>query len=299
MRLFALGDILLRAPDAPVATAAVETVVPAGPLTVAPAEAPAVVEAAPAAPGVEAAPSAPAAEAAAIAPQEIRISEGLLAGAPSRADLKAALVPPNGSPAPADGGAAALGAAPAKDAPVEPQPQAKKPTSYDAFKAPAGAALIDEYVKRFTDTLSAGDDPVSQEKAQKLIDLHFELKKLAVAEKERESRVYWAGLQDKWREEVRTDPKLGKSLEYNLAVAKAVIEDYAASKADEAAIWQQMAANGFHNFPPFIRFLHKLGSPDVLNVFEDSIVPAAAPIGNAVKTRAERWYSGNGNQAAP
>lgn len=227
-------------------------------------------------------------------------AQGLLAGAKSVAEIKAApavAAPAPSLPAPAEGGEPVVGAAPAKPAPVEPQPKAKEPTSYQEFKLPKGVTAVSpDGIKRFTDILNSDPEnsQTSQKVAQALFELHATEVVRHVDDQKRGDRAFWTNLNEGWMKECREDPVLSKSLEYNLAIGKAVIEQYSRSPKDAAAILQQIVLNGMTNFPPFLRLMHNLGSSEVLNVLEDGIVPPLAPVNAAVRSRADKWYGANG-----
>jgi hypothetical protein len=309
----------LRAPDgvgsgggAPVVVAEPAlTVALAGPLTVDPA--PQAADAAPVAaePVAAAAPVAEpaAAPAPAAAAQPVLESElSLISGAKGKDALKAAPLAVD-LPAPADGApvstadpaaaAEPVGAAPADKAKVEPQPLAAK--QYAAFKIPAGVTATEEGIKEFTDILNS--DPaarVSQETAQKLFDKHVSEVQRAVAEARKEPRDYWRKLIDGWKTELRNDRRIGGSrLETSLLTARRLIERYAATQQDADGIFALLTANGMGNFLPFVRLLERIGSPSVLNVIEDSIVPATAPTSSAALSRAAKWYQDSQPKGAP
>lgn len=300
MRLFRSFE-LLRAPEGeggatpPVVTIVAETapIVAVAPLTVDPAPTNAGVEGGVAAPpAVEAAvvPAAPAAGAElAVGP-----SEGLLSGAKSITEIKAApAAPADSSPAPVEGGTPAPDAVPAKPAEkVEPQPL--PPIAYEAFTIPKGAESLDSAkMKAFTDLLASDPESrVSQKLAQALLQMHtdqvVEQIKLQEQTLVQARDKYWANQNAAWQKEVREDPKLRNRLEYNLAVAKTAILQESASEKDAEAILQHMILNGFTNFPPFIRMMVNIG--EKLNVMEDDIVAPTAPVSGATKSRADKWY---------
>ena len=276
------GSGALTAPAEPAPAIAI------APLTVDPAaSAPPAAEPAPA-PAAAAAPP----EAAPAAAPVSEIPPGLLDLALSKEDAKAHLLALD-TPAPAQGApisgepapiAADAGAVPATKGTVEAQPL--PPKTYEPFKLPSGYSQSAEGLKQFTDII--GPERVSQEAAQKLVDLAIAEMARAVEADRAERAKYWPALNEKWMADTRK--RFGNRLLTALSGAKAVIEDYAVSKEDAAAIIQHMQANGMQNFAPLLAFLDRLASPEVLNVFENSIVPAHAPVTNAKKTITERWY---------
>ena len=297
---------LLRAPEgegAPAVTTIVAepaVIVPIAPLTVDPGSG-AVADLAPADPAIVAEPVVAAAAPAAPAPgAELTVAPtpGLLSSAKTLAEIKAAPpAPAVSSPAPAEGGDPALGAVPAKPAEkVEPQP--KPPIAYEAFKLPQGVEATDPVrIKAFTDILASDPEArVSQKMAQALFDLHVGEVQRQVAEREAlliaARDKYWADKNAQWQQEVRNDPKLRNRLEYNLAVGKTVILQESVSQKDANAILEAMIANGFTNFPPFIRMMVNIG--EKLNVMEDGIVAPTAPVNGATRSRAEKWYETDG-----
>ena len=78
-------------------------------------------------------------------------------------------------------------------------------------------------------------------------------------------------------------------------LGKALIETYAPPE-DRALIFQQLDLNGMSDFPPYLRFVDKVGQ--ALNVFEDGIVTPAAPPPQPKNGRG--WYdkSPTANQRA-
>jgi hypothetical protein len=282
---------VLRSPEgvgsgAPVAVADPAPAIAIAPLAVDPAPAAAAEQRAePAAP-------APAEEAAPAVAPIAEIPPGLLSQALSRAELKALAqdtpapaqgAPISGDPAPIAADAGAVPATQGKVAEARPLP----PKTYAPFKLPDGYTQTAEGLKQFTDII--GPEQVSQDAAQKLMDLAIAEMARAVERDRVEQGKFWPAMNEKWIAETRK--YFGKRLLTALTGAKALIEQYAASPEDARAMIDHMKANGMENFLPFLRFLDKLASPEVLNVLdENQFVAAHAAPQDRPQTVEERWY---------
>jgi hypothetical protein len=187
------------------------------------------------------------------------------------------------------------GAANAATAQVEERPAQVElePVTYTDFTLPDGIQLSDDTaLKEFKEVV--GNHRLSQDDAQKLVDLHLQDIQRVQADAVKRQNDHWRALNDGWKSELRNDPELGGNrVTTTLSIAKAVIEEFGGSKEQQAELMAHIENNGMGNYPGFIRMLHNMGK--ALNVFEDNIVPAHSSVNaSSTKSRAERWYGNNG-----
>lgn len=207
---------------------------------------------------------------------------------------------------PAQAGDESKAAEPAKEAAKEPSAETSagdakaadaasdvkppEPIKYDAFKVPDQVKLEDDRVKAFTDIV--GPAQVNQETAQKLIDLYVAEMQQAADRASQAQRDYWTSQIDTWKTEIRKDAEIGGNrLETSLSIAKAVIEEYGGTQEQKAELWRHISdqGNGMGSYPGFVRLMHNIGR--AMNVFEDSIVPAAsAPVARSKEPGQRGWY---------
>ncbi len=189
------------------------------------------------------------------------------------------------------------GAAPAKegeDAAKAAEGEAPKPEpiTFEPFTAPEGLKLKDEAVKNFTEIL--GDANLSpQERGQKLVDMYAAEVKSVHDDYAQRQLDTWRQLNDSWKEELRSDPEIGGNrVNTTLSIAKAVIEEFGGSKEQQAQLLAHVDNNGMGNYAGFVRLLHNIGA--AMNVLEDKIIAAPSSSPGGTKSKAERWYGGNG-----
>jgi hypothetical protein len=104
-------------------------------------------------------------------------------------------------------------------------------------------------------------------------------------------RKVWNDLNSKWQSETRNAPDIGgPRLERSLATAKALIEEYGGSKAQQSELMRHIQNNGMGNYAGFIRLLANIGNK--LNVFEDFSV--GAPSSPAQSHGGQRGAPGSG-----
>jgi hypothetical protein len=275
---------------------------------------------APAAPAADAAAAAPAAETPAAkaepaehTPSLIEAAKGKEAAAdgavkpagaapetPAKAGTESApAAEPAKSGEPAKDPSADTGAEKPKAGDAAPEVKPPEPLKYEAFKLPGEVKLDEERLKAFTDIV--GPNQVKQEAAQQLIDLHTGEIQRTFQAAEKAQRDYWTTQIDKWKTQTRSDSEIGGNrLETSLSIAKAVVEEYGGSKEQQAEFWRHISetqGNGMGNYLGFLRLLHNIGR--ALNVFEDSIVPAAsAPAVRSKEPGQRGWYGPPGERRA-
>ncbi|WP_106354939.1 hypothetical protein [Paraburkholderia fungorum] len=165
--------------------------------------------------------------------------------------------------APKDGGATAAAAAAAgtestegtdgTGKPKEPESGAEKPpVEYTDFKLPEGVQADEKLLSGFKS--AAQEAGLTQDQAQKLIDMHSD----AVKQAADASTQLWYDTQKQWQEAVMKDPEIGgKNFEpMKETVAKAI--DLIGGD-DAAKIRHAFDYTGAGNNPEVIRFLYRLG----------------------------------------
>jgi len=171
---------------------------------------------------------------------------------------------------------------PAKEATATEPPAIK----YEPFKVPDGIKLDDKKVEAFTGLLN--DAKLSpQDRAQKLVDLYTENVQAMAQELRQEQRTVWNKLNDTWKTDTRKE--LGNHYETDLAMAKAVIEEFGGTAEQKREYMAHLSNNGMGNFIGHIRLLRNIGK--ALNVFEDNTVPANPTAPRMPKSPGNRgWY---------
>ena len=123
------------------------------------------------------------------------------------------------------------------------------PEEYEAFVIPEGQAVDEDKLSAFTE--AAKDAKLSQENAQKFVDLYAN----AVKEAGDEHVKAWADIQAKWVNDAKEDAEIGgDKFQETIVTAKAAIRTLGNEKLVEA-----LEATGMGNHPEFIRFFAKVG----------------------------------------
>lgn len=175
----------------------------------------------------------------------------------------------------AEGGKPGDGAAEAGAKPGE-----KEPVEYTDFKLPEGVQADEKTMSDFKTT--AREAGLSQDQAQKLVDLHTDAVKAATDA----STQLWYDTQKQWQAEVLKDPEIGGANfePMKATVAKAID---AVGGEDAAKIRQAFDYTGAGNNPDIIRFLYRLGKA----IGEGGAVASGTPTTvEAPKTAAEKLY---------
>lgn len=171
----------------------------------------------------------------------------------------------------------------------EDQSKPEEPVKYEAFKLPEGMTLDETKLGEFTKL--AGEAKVSQEVAQKLVDLYADELK-AVTEAPYRA---WSELQNQWRTEVKEDPVIGgANLDKNLAATKAGLNALLGEEAPK--FYEALNVTGAGNNPAILRGLFKAAAPHA------PATPVAGTPGNLNgKSAGEKLYPnqaklGNGHE---
>ena len=194
-----------------------------------------------------AAPAADAGTFAASAAPAAAAADGAAASAdPLSSDSLAAATGADGKPAEGDGDKSADGDN--KDA----KPDGDKPIEYTDFKLPEGVKVDDEVMGQFK-TLAA-EAKVSQETAQKFMDLHS----AAIAKAAAAPFDAWRSTQSAWQAEIKADPDIGgKNLNQSQATIAKLIDSLGKNEAQ--AFRQALNFTGAGNNPAIVKALVKIG----------------------------------------
>lgn len=170
----------------------------------------------------------------------------------------------------------------------EDAPKPEEPITYEAFKLPEGVTLDEAKLGEFTKI--AAEAKMPQEVAQKMIDLYTAEAKQAAEAPMRA----WTELQNKWQEEVRSDPVIGgQNLDKNLAATKAGIN--ALLGEDAKSFFEALNITGAGNNPAILRGLMKAAAPHA------PATPVGGSPGKGSKSAGETLYPkmaglGNGHE---
>ncbi|CAB5083021.1 hypothetical protein IST4116A_01209 [Burkholderia cenocepacia] len=160
------------------------------------------------------------------------------------------------------------------------KPGEKEPVEYTDFKLPEGVQADEKMMSDFKTT--AREAGLSQDQAQKLVDLHTDAVKAATDA----STQLWYDTQKQWQAEVLKDPEIGGA---NFEPMKATVAQAidAVGGEDAAKIRQAFDYTGAGNNPDIIRFLYRLGKA----IGEGGAVASGTPAAvDAPKTAAEKLY---------
>lgn len=134
---------------------------------------------------------------------------------------------------------------------------------YADFTFPEGEALDQEVLDDFK--LSAKEFGLSQENAQKLVDIGLKL-----SAKVRESATEnWKAQVAGWAEQSKADKEFGgKDFEANLGVARSAIDQFGTQ-----AFKDILDQSGLGNHPEVLRFAHRIGKA----IGNDTVLSGVAP----------------------
>jgi hypothetical protein len=123
------------------------------------------------------------------------------------------------------------------------------PDTYAEWKLPEGVVLDQAIAEKATPIFK--ELGLSQDKAQKLVDLFADARRQAA---EQQTAV-WTETQQKWVNEAKADKEFGgEKFDENVAVARKAIDRFGSPELKAA-----LAATGAGNHPEFIRFAMKVG----------------------------------------
>jgi hypothetical protein len=125
--------------------------------------------------------------------------------------------------------------------------EGKAPENYE-FKLPEGVTLDEALLSEFTPL--AQEMELSQENAQRLIDLHVKAQQ-GFAEGQNEA---WTGMRKGWVETARADPEIGgKAFDATVAGARRALDKYGSTGLKEI-----LAVSGLGDHPELIRAWSKV-----------------------------------------
>lgn len=123
------------------------------------------------------------------------------------------------------------------------------PEAYGEFTVPEGIEIDASVLEQFQGT--AKELNLSQDQAQKLIDMQSDLAKVSTAKAE----AAWADQQTKWREAAENDEEFGKGkYDESVSIARSGMLEIGGSPLARA-----LEETGMGNHPEFIRFMYRVG----------------------------------------
>ena len=132
-------------------------------------------------------------------------------------------------------------------------PAASEVDQYEDFSVPEGMELDAAMVEKFTPL--ARETKLSQEDAQKFVDLYAEGKQKALDE----NKAIWDGIHKGWKDEIEADPDLGgDKLDATLGSAKTAV-DLMETKFGCKGLAEAIEMTGVGNHPAVIKMFHALG----------------------------------------
>jgi len=155
--------------------------------------------------------------------------------------------PPTPTPS-ADGVPAGKGKSDANGKPAESDPAAK-PVEYGEFAGAEGVTLDQDALGEFK--ALAGDAKLTQEQAQKVVDIGVKLQQKWAAQQTQTMEA----ARTQWAEASNTDKEFGgEKLAENLAVAKVALDKFGSPE-----LKQLLNDSGLGNHPEVIRFFYRAG----------------------------------------
>ena len=145
------------------------------------------------------------------------------------------------------------------------------PDTYKDFSVPEGIEIDPKVLEEFQGT--AKDLNLSQDQAQKLIDMQSKLAEVSKAKAE----AAWADQQSKWREAAQNDEEYGKG-KYDESVS---IARSAMFEIGGAPLAKALEETGMGNHPEFIRFMYRVGKATRDDNFNFGKGSASAPKSHA------------------
>jgi len=138
---------------------------------------------------------------------------------------------------------------PASDGkPAEPKTD-DKPAEYGEFKTTEGVTLDQDALGEFK--ALAGDAKLSQEQAQKVVDIGVKLQQKWAADQAKAME----GAREQWAQASNTDKEFGgEKLAENLSVAKTALDKFGSPE-----LKQLLNDSGLGNHPEVIRFFYRAG----------------------------------------
>lgn len=157
------------------------------------------------------------------------------------------------------------------------------PENYEAFKVQEGLEMDAEVLAEFHGL--AKELGLSQEKAQKLIDLQS---KLALSEDTARQQMVDKALADQakaWTDQIKNDPELGGAkFDATLQTAHKAMQAFGSPE-----LRQLLNESGMGNNPEFVRLFHKVG----LAISEDHIVIPGSDASEATEQSAAKVMFGD------
>tara|TARA_Y100000310_G_scaffold25627_1_gene24505 strand:+ start:346 stop:1005 length:660 start_codon:yes stop_codon:yes gene_type:complete len=172
-------------------------------------------------------------------------------------------------------------AADTDDGPKDGAADEGKPVEYQDFNVPEGVELDKAALAEFIPIVT--ELGVSQEGAQKLVDLQLKFSQEAVDAQTKQ----WADIQGQWKETAENDPEYGKGA-YDASVLTA---RKAMREIGTPELLKALEDTGMGNHPEFIRFFYRVGKL----VGEDTIKLGGADQAPA-KTHADRLFPNQGKK---
>jgi hypothetical protein len=146
---------------------------------------------------------------------------------------------------------------------------------YSDFSVPEGMEMDTELLQAFTPL--AKEAGLSQDEAQKFIDLQAEVSKRMV----QQQHDAWAETQGKWKDAGQVDEEFGKGkYDESIGIARRAMREIGGPP-----LFKALEDTGMGNHPEFIRVFYRIGKA----IGEDNVGFGSINQGNA-KTLAERMY---------
>lgn len=154
--------------------------------------------------------------------------------------------------------------------------EAGAPEAYTDFTMPEGVSVDAPLMDGFKSL--AKELNLSQEAAQKLVNLQAEATKRSVDENAKA----WEQAQEKWKAEVKADKEIGGAdFDKNIGVAKKGLKLF----GNEAFI-DMLESTGVGNHPEMVKFLHRVGKA----IKEDGAPVTGKQVAGAVKDTAKLLF---------
>jgi hypothetical protein len=162
-----------------------------------------------------------------------------------------------------------------------------QPREYSPFVIPDGGQIDDRHVNTMRGILDG--EYGHQDRAQKLVDLHFEIAKDVGKEYAKHQRETWQKFNDDWKEETRKDPELGgRNLDETVLRSKALIDQFGGNPQQRNELYRWLDSSGMSNNPGMLRLLNNIGK--ALNTVESFQVHGQPGGPSQGRAGGKGWY---------
>ena len=162
------------------------------------------------------------------------------------------------------------------------EPVAPEPITYEAFKLPEGLTIPEERLTQFTSL--AGENRLTQEQAQKYLDLHADVVKATQEAMDQRQRDTFDETRAGWRKEVTS--RFGNRADTVVNDAKWAVEQLFPNAEERSRMWGVLSFTGAGDNPDMIDFMARAAR----RMRERTAPPQGVPMRTTPTNPADRRY---------